>query len=185
MKLNYSKKILIFSLVVFLVVLILNVVFINLLLGKIVNINDKVRQLEISSTERLKEITLRDSILNSKEEREKLVTYFIPPGDTATVDFTKYLENLALENNVVQQKSLSYETLPGFDASGILWAVRYKFKVSGKWSNVYSFLRAVENLPRVSHINSVSFNLNSNNNSTKNSGTVWSVDLDFFVVKLK
>jgi hypothetical protein len=185
MKLNYPKKVLIFSITIFLVVLILNIIFVNLLLNKVRNINAKVSQLEISSAERLKEINLKDSISNSEIEREKLNTYFVGAGNVETVEFTKFLEKLALENGVTQQKTLSYEPLPNFGGAEILSGIRYKMNISGRFTNVYNFLLAIENLAKVSGINNVSFNLNSNNNSTKEAGAVWSGDLDFFVVKLK
>ena len=71
MKLNYSKKVLVASLITFVCVLALDIIFTNLLLDKIVSINDKVRQIDISSREREKELNLKDSIASSKNEREK------------------------------------------------------------------------------------------------------------------
>ena len=78
MKLNYSQKILILSLVLFIGVLILDIVFSNLLFGKIVNINNKNRQLDLSTQEREREIVLKDSIISTQGEREKLEQYFFP-----------------------------------------------------------------------------------------------------------
>lgn len=184
MKLTYSKKILIFSIIIFLVVLTLNIIFVNLLLNKVANINNKVSQLELSSAERLKEINLKDSISNSEVEREKLVSYFVGPGNAETVKFTEFLENLAAENGVTQQKTLSYEPLPN-GPSEILSGIRYKMSVTGRFASVYGFLRAVENLSKVSGVNSVSLSLNSNGDSSRGSANIWSGDLDFLVAKIK
>lgn len=185
MKLNYSKKILIASIVVFVVVIILDVVFTELLLGKIVSINDKVKQQDISSMERLKELTLKDSIANSEAERKELGEYFVGAGNIETVEFTKYLESLAAEAGVTEKKTLGYEPVGELASSGVLTAIRYKINISGKWPNVYNFLRAVESLPKVSYLNAVSFSLNSESTDVKSVGKVWSADLDFSVVKLK
>ena len=184
MKLNYSKKILIISVVTFLCVLILDIVFTNLLINKIYSINDKVKQLDISSREREKELNLKDSISSSKIEREKLQRYFVGAGDAETVNFTKYLEALALEKGVSQTKTLAYEPAVGLETSDIVSAIRFRFSLSGQWANVFSFIKAIENLPKVSYINSVSVNLNSEAPSAKG-GRIWSADIDFSVIKLK
>lgn len=178
MKINYFKKILIIAVLTFVVVLILDFVFTNILLGKIISINDKVRQLDISSQERERELSQKDSVASTEAERAKLAGYFVNSGNTATVDFTKYLENLALQSNVTQSKSLNYEPVTGMASSDILSVIRYRFLVTGKYENVYSFVRAVENLPKISYINSLSMNYDSSNKS-------WSADIDFSVVKFK
>lgn len=184
MKLNYSKKVLIISIVTLLIVLILDIIFTNLLYGKILSINDKIKQIDISSLQREKELNLRDSIATSKTDREKLKEYFVGAGDASTVSFTKYLEDLALENGLKQNKSLAYEPIPGMESSGVVTAIRYRLNVSGRFINVFSFLQAVENLPEVSYVSSVSLNLNSEDTSAK-AGKIWSADFDFSVAKLK
>ena len=184
MKLNYSKKVLVASLITFVCVLVLDIIFTNLLLDKIVSINDKVRQIDISSREREKELNLKDSIASSKNEREKLLGYFVGAGDAETGTFTKYLEDLALANGVTQNKSLAYEPVIGLESSDVVTAIRFKFSISGRWANVWSFIQAVESLPKVSYLANVSLNLNSEAVSAK-TGKIWSADLDFSVVKLK
>ncbi len=178
MRLNHSKKIFILSLISFFCVLILSIVFTNLLLDKIISINDKVKQLDISSRERERELNLKDSIASSKIERENLGGYFVGAGNAETVKFTEYLEDLATNLDLTQKKSLDYEPIGELKSSEVVSAIRFKFNVSGSWSNVFAFLRAIENLPKVSHLNNVSLNLNSESK-------IWSADLDFLVVKLK
>lgn len=188
MKLTYSKRILILSIIVLAVVLALDIIFTEMLLSKIININEKVKQLNLSSQEREKELTLRESIVSSKDEREKLLTYFVGPGNAETVEFTKYLEDLALVNGVTQKKSLGYEAVSELNSSNVVSAIRFRFNVSGKWTNVFNFLRAIENLPKVAYLNSVSLNVSSEAVSAKDikSGNkIWSADLDFSVIKLK
>jgi hypothetical protein len=164
----------------------LDIIFINLLLGKIIDINDKVKQLDISSQSREKTLNLQDSIVSSESEREKLAAYFVGAGDASTVEFTKYLENLALETGVTQKKSLAYEPVNGLESSNVVSAIRFKFNVSGKWANILAFLQAIENLPKVVSVNNVSFNMNSTlRGVNKSAGQNWSADLDFSVVKLK
>jgi len=188
MKLIYSKKILILASGFFIGTLVLNIIFANLLFNKIVNINNKVKQLDISSQERERELNLKDSIADSKVERERLEQYFVGAGNAETVKFTQYLENLALEMGVTQNKTLNYESIVGLESSGVVSAIRYKFTISGKWSSVYNFIQAIENLPRVVTINNVSLNLNSaevTEKDVKPVGRVWGAELDFSVAKLK
>ena len=178
MKLNYSKKILIAAIITLLIVIVCNIIFTKMLLDKIVSINDKVKQIDFSSQEREKALILKDSVLSSVSEREELDQYFVGPGNIETVKFTKYLEDLALEMNVTQRKTLDYEMAAGTGSSEIVSAIRFKFSISGKWNNVYNFIQAIENLPKVSKVNSISLSYGS---IDKN----WSADLDFAVVKLK
>ncbi len=188
MKINYSKKILIISLSIFVVVLVADIVFGNLLYNKIISINDKIKQLEISSQERLNELTLRESITGSEANREKLGEYFVGAGNAEVVNFTQYLEDLAQEIGVSQKKTLDYEVISELPASASISAIRYRFNITGKWSNVFNFIQAIESLPRVVLLKSVSISLNSGvvsakevNSASKN----WTADLDFMVVKLK
>ena len=178
MKINYSKKILIISIVTFVMVIVLNIIFTNLLLNKINDINNKVKQLETSSQEREKALSLKDSVLSSVTEREELLKYFVGSGNAETVKFTKFLEDLALGMNLTQKKTLEYESVSGVGGSEVVSIIRFRFVVSGKWLNVYNFLQAIENLPKVASLNSTSLNYNS---LEKN----WSADLDFSVAKLK
>lgn len=188
MRLSYSKKILILSLVIFASILTLDIIFTNMLLGKIAGINDKIRQLDISSQKREEELILKDLIASSKIEREKLTGYFVGAGNAETVKFTKYLEDLALEAGVTQKKSLDYESANEQSASKVVSAIRYRFNVTGKWTNVFYFLQMIENLPKVLSLNNVSLsvNLGAVSASEARSGDgIWSADLDFSVVKLK
>ncbi len=177
MKINYSKKVLIFSTVVLIGVLVLDVIFTDLLLGRIMSINDKVKQWDISTQERAREVSLKSSIASSKDDREKLIGYFVAAGDVETLNFTKYLEDLALQNKVTQKKTLAYEAISELGSSDVVSAIRYRFSISGSWNNISNFLQAIENLPVISTINSVTFSVSSDK--------VWSADLDFSVAKLK
>jgi Tfp pilus assembly protein PilO len=186
MKLVYSKKILILALVVFVSVIVLDVVFTSLLLGKVSSINGKVKQLEDSSQERLKNLSLQESINSSKIQREKLTNYFVGPGNALTVDFTKYLESLASEASVTQKKSLNYEPVGELISSNVLTTIRYKFEVTGSWNSIFNFLQAIENLPKVAYLNGVSLNYNQGDALVKGEQTQgWVATLDFSVIKLK
>ncbi len=188
MRLNYSKKILILSLVVFASILTLDIIFTNMLLGKIVSINDKIKQSDISSQKREEELILKGLIASSKVEREKLTGYFVGAGNAETVNFTKYLEELALEAGVTQRKSLDYESANELSSSEIVSAIRYRFNVTGKWTNVFYFLQMIENLPKVLSLNNISVSVNPgavSASEAKSGAKTWSADLDFSVVKLK
>ena len=180
MKLNYSKKILIISTVIFLVIFILNIISCNLLWTRIVSINDKIRQIDISTQERGREMVLRDLIANTREQREKLSSYFVGAGNAETVEFTEYLENQAKKVGVTQKKSLAYDEVEELGVSEQISVVRYKFNVSGGWTNVFNFLGVIENLPKVGYLSTVTFNADIDKNSPK----IWSADLDFSVIKL-
>jgi hypothetical protein len=182
MKINFSKKIFIVSITIFIVVLAMDMVSSYLLINKIIDINNKVKQLNISSQDRLKQLSLNDAISSSVKEREKLTGYFVGPGDLNTVDFTKSLEDLADIMGVTQKKSLAYEEVPGLASAGAVQSIRYKFTVSGKWANVYNFVHAIENLPKISALASVSFIYSAGD---KAGAGVWFADLDFSVLKLK
>ncbi len=188
MRLIHSKKILIVSIVVFVCVVVLSFVFTNLLLGKIVSINDKIKQLEISSQKREEELTLKDSVSSTKLDREKLMGYFVGPGDSETVEFTKFLEDLAKKMNVTQKKTLEYEAIKELSTSEAVSSIRYRFNISGSWNNVFNFLLAIESLPKVSLLSGVSLNSSSETPSAGGRGdnkVIWSADLDFSVAKLK
>jgi len=178
MKLNYSKKIFIISIITLAGILVFDIIFTNLLLGKITDINNKIKQLNISSQERERELNLKDAIQGSKLGREELEKYFVPAGNAETVVFTKFLEGLAAAAGVTQSKTLDYSPVVGLENSGLISALHFRFTVSGSWVNVFNFLRAIENLPKVSIVNSVSFYHDSG-------GKNWSADLDLSVIKLK
>lgn len=164
--------------IVFLGILILNIIFTYLLVNKVDDINNKVRQMNISSQERERELNLKDSIVSTEGGRVELEKYFIPAGDVATVNFTKFLEALALETGVSHEKTLNYEVVKDMEKSEIVSAVRFRFNISGSWSNVFKFIQLVESLPKISYINNVSFYYSPE-------GKNWSAALDFSVVKLK
>ena len=188
MKIKYSKKIFVISLVGLIVVLVLDIVFTNFLIQKIISINNKIKQINISSLEREKELVLEGLVANSDSNRQELEKYFVGAGNVEAVNFTKYLEDLALEMGVSQKKSLVDEPVKGLESSKVVSSIRFRFNVSGKWEKVYNFLLAIENLPKVVLLNNVSFNINSDSVSTEGGkiiDKIWSVDLDFSVVKLK
>ena len=188
MKFNYTKKALAISIFIFITIIVLDVLFISLLIKQINNINNKVKQLDVSFQERLKDFTLKDSIFKTEIEREKLAGYFVGVSNAEIVEFTKYLENLATGFNLTQKKTLDYEPAFGLESSVVISALHFKFNVSGRWSNVFNFIQAVENLPKVSYLTSVSVRLNSEALSVKeikSLGRMWTADLDFSVIKLK
>jgi Tfp pilus assembly protein PilO len=170
------------SLIIFVIILTLNIVFTTLLLNKIVGINNLVNEQNIISQTKMKEFKLSDSIENTKIDREKLIKYFIPAGNLQALQFTKYLEDLALENSVSQSKTLNYTPALGLESAENLTALNYKLRASGNWVNIFSFLRAVENLPKVMYLSEVSLRQESGVDSAPNQ---WSADLDFSVIKFK
>lgn len=176
MKLNYSQKMLVISTVIFVGVLVLNIIFINLLLNLVTGFNDKTQQLDNSFQVLQKETKLKDVIANSKEAGEKLSLYFVGPGDVETVNFVKFLEDLAVKNNVIQEKSLAYEPVAELPNSNTVSAIRFRSNISGSFANVFSFLQAIENMPKVVSLKSASLN-------TVDKG--WAMSLDFSVIKLK
>lgn len=177
MKLNHSKKSLILSTTLFLVVLGANILFANLLVIKITTINDQIRQSVISSQERERNLNLRDSILNSVSERSKLEKYFVGVGDAETANFISYLESEAKKVGLVSDiKSVGYEPVAEIGSSEIVSLIRFRLSVNGKWSNVFTFIQTLENLPKISTVNAISLDHNSG---------VWSAEIDFSVAKLK
>lgn len=177
MKLNYTKKIFIISAAVLVGIIILVLVFTNLLLGKIYSINDKVKQMTISSIERERNISLKESIHVSESDRGELAKYFMGSTDADTADFIGQLENLGKQLGLtVNVKSVEYEKNPNFDSSNYLSLVRVKVGFVGKWSGVFDFLQKIERLSKTTLIHGVSLD---------NSSKIWSGDIDFSVFKLK
>ena len=188
MKLNYSSKILILSAILFVGILALNVATMNLLLKEIDSVNYKIKQLEETAREIEKGLSLKDSLASSQLERERLTEYFVGAGNAAAVEFTEYLESLAKDAFVTQKKSLNYELIDGLQSSEYVSAIRFRFNVTGSWANVFSFLQTIENLPKVSNLNSVSLSINPEAVSAegiKLTEKIWSADLDFTVANLK
>jgi len=188
MKLNYSKKILILAMLLFLVVFVSNIIFIYLLFGTINGVNDKVRQLNISSQKREEELLLKDMISDFRPEREKINQYFVGAGNADIVAFTKSLEDLADAYGVSQRKTLSHEPISELKNSETVSNLRFRFNVSGKWANVFNFFQSIETLPKVIKINSVVLSVNSSALSAKEVKTnekTWMAEIDFSVVKLK
>jgi hypothetical protein len=177
MKLNYSKKILIVSIVVFLGILAVDIIFTGLLLNKIASINNKIKQLNISTKEREAEFDMREILNKTEAERNKLESYFLLAGNAETVKFTEYLENLAKNNVVKQTKTLSYESINNVDLVKEVSVIRYKFNVLGQWGGVLGFLHNIENLSKINYLNSITIN-----NSPD--GKIWSADVDFSVITL-
>lgn len=185
MKLNYSKKIFILGLVTFVCVIILDIIFTDLLVGKIMMINNKVQQLVISSDERERELNLKDSIRNSDIARVELEKYFIGAGDAETVAFTKSLEDLARASSVAYTiRSLNYEMAPDLGGSASVSLIRFSFTIKGQWSNVMTFLKLVENLPNVVLVNNASLSV-SDGDIANAKQSIWSADVDFSVAQLK
>lgn len=177
MKINFSKKILIVSIGVFIVTLSSVLLLSGLLINKINNINDKIHQLQISTMERENNILLGDLIIGSETDRKKLEKYFIGPGDIETAVFIGYLESLAKDTGLVSNiRSVGYETGENISSLETISFVGFDFSVSGKWNDVFNFVKLIENLPKVSSVNSVSLEVNSG---------VWSADIDLSVAKLK
>jgi Tfp pilus assembly protein PilO len=178
MKLNYSQKIFLVSLIIFVMVFILNIIFSSLLWNKVLDINDKTKQINISTQEREREVNLKDLLIKTATDREKMNQYFVGEGNIETVKFTEYLEGLAKKAGVAQEKSLAYEEVGKMNESEFVSAIRYKFKVSGNWASVYNFMRSMESLPKVGYLNNLK--LSADIKESK----IWSLDIDFSVIKL-
>lgn len=187
MRLSYSQKILILSSVTLVIIVILDIIFTRLLMDKIVSINDKVKQLDFSTQERERALDLKDSIISTISDREKLDKYFIGTSNAEIAAFAKYLEDLAREAGVVEKKTLEYEPVAELASSQAVSVIRFRFNISGTWSNVFTFLQMIETLPKVASLNNVTLNLNSSPTTTKeakSAGRIWTADLDFQVVKI-
>jgi hypothetical protein len=188
MKFDYTKKILIISILVFVTIVIEDIVFTNTLVSKIISINSKTVEMNVIAEEKIRETNLGESIAETEVERKLLDQYFVGSGNADTVEFTKNLEILAKDFNLTQNKTLNYEPAVGLESSESVSVIRYRFDVSGKWSDVYNFIQAVENLPKVAYVNSVNLNLNSGLSSAKRAGwanKIWTANLDFSVLKFK
>lgn len=185
MKIDYTKKILIVSVAALIIVLVLDFIFTNLLLTKIVGINDKVKQLVLSSQERERNLNLKETIMSSEAERAQLEKYFVPAGDAKTADFINYIESLAKAAGLSYSiKSVGYEPLSDNGLADRLVFIRFKLGISGEWGRVFDFLQTIENLPVTSTLNSSSFGL-SGEKAKNSSAAIWSADLDFSVVQIK
>ena len=131
MKLNYSKRILIVSILAFALVLILDITFTNLLSGKIRSIQDKNKQIALSSQERERNLALKESVINSEAERQVLEQYFVPAGDAKTAEFISQLEAQAKAAGLAYTvKSVGYTAITGIATSSQnLTALKFKFSV--------------------------------------------------------
>ena len=158
-------------------VITLVIIFTNLLLGKIFSINDKVKQMTLSSIERERNISLKESIHNSEKDRIELAKYFVGSDDEDTADFISQLEDLGKQLNlVINVKSVEYEKNPNFENSNYLSLVRVRVGFNGKWNGVFDFLQKIETLSKIVLIHNVSLESNSR---------IWSGEVDFSVFKLK
>ena len=187
MKLSYSKRIFILSVIFFVGTLTLNIIYFNLLVKCVANINNKVKQINLSTQERENQINSADLVNSTELDRSKLQKYFVGSGSALVVDFTKSLEVLAQTMGVTQKKTLAEESIPELGASDVVSAVRYKFSVSGKWSSVYNYILAIEYLPRVVLINNISLSLTEplTTDGVITGSKFWTADLDFSVAKMK
>ncbi len=179
MRINYSKKVLGFSFIVAVIVIILVAIFCSLLIEKIVGINDKVKQIEVSSQERERSATLRVSVANTQEGRENLNKYFISVN--GVINLIEQLENLAKETGVTLDiKFVGYEAIKQVTAD-TLEQVKFKVAVSGSWSKVIKFFKLVETFPAVVYLDSTFLNLIA----SKTKEQTWLLDLEFSVIKIK
>lgn len=188
MKLNHLNKILILSLATIIIVLILGVFFANLLSDKIMSINNKIKQLDMVSQELERSLKSEVSIDSSLLEREKLAGYFVGSSNASIVEFTEYLEGIAKDFGVTHKKTLNYESINELQSSELVSALRFKFNITGKWADVFNFLQAIENLPKVARLNSASLSVNSEisfSEKSKPTNIIWSADLDFTVASIK
>jgi hypothetical protein len=187
MKINNSQKFLLISVMLLFVVLIFNAIFIYLLVDKIYDIKDKENQLNLSLKEREKEILLKEAVDDSTLERAELENYFVKYSNLDTVKFTEYLEDLADTMNLEHRKTLDYETISEIPNLEFVSMIRFKFSISGRWQDVFNFIRLIEVLPKVSSINNLILNVIVDNDLVKDSKykrPIWSADLDFSVLRL-
>ena len=176
MKLNYSKKVLILSIALFLLVLIFDLVFTNLLLGKVTNINNEVKQLTVSTQEREFSQSLKDSILKTEKDRTKLEQYFVAAGDARTAEFINQIEVLAKSSGLTPEvRAVDYEPVATAATSSTVSLVHFKLNIVGKWDNVFNFLQTIENLTKITLVQGVTLNASS---------ALWSGDIDFTILKL-
>lgn len=177
MKSNNSKKVLIFMAVLLIISLSTAIYLGHILYKQIVNTNNKVEQVKFSTAEREKVFALRDSVDKTTEQRGILNQAFVGSSDLDTANFIDYIENLAKKSNLSYSvKSVAYEDKMGSLEFGNLKFIRIKMNVGGVWSSVFAFTRQIENLSKLTFINSVSFD---------QVGNKWSAEIDFVTLKLK
>ena len=185
MKLNYSKKILIFSGLILFFVLLGNVVSFNFLIDKVLSINNKVAQVEISTKQRERNVSLTDSVQASQVGREILNTYFVSSGDAKTAEFIETLEGLARQAGLSANiRTVNYEPISEFNSTENIQFIRMILSVSGSWSKVFGFLSSLENLPKVIKIANVNLNSSPALNS-KNRENNWTAEIDLSIAQLK
>ncbi len=169
MKFSFSKKVLAVVVLILIAVISVDGILFGLLSDKIINIKDKTRQLNTSIEERERDLNLRDSIEDSRIDREKLISFFVPAGDAATVSFISKLEDLARNNKLIPTvRNVSYEE--NF--------IRIKLSTAGTWADIEKFLASLEGLPVV--ISIANFILQSDGE-----GKNWSGEFDLLVGKIK
>ncbi len=116
----------------------------------------------------------------SKNSDEELSSYIIGKDDSDVADFVKVIENFVASSTLVLNvSSIAYEdSAPLAQVNGQL--VRIRLNITGKWDNVNTFIKFLENYPF--KITIINLSLNSSGEGKK---TTWSADIDFSAVKFK
>lgn len=185
MKINFAQKVLLLFVLIFILVLAGNIVVGNFVYKKISDINNKIKQVTLSAEERERAAVLKDSLLNSEIDRDKLEEYFVGSTDADTANFITYIEGLARQNGLVYDvRNVAYEPVSELSNSEHINFIKFRVNVVGSWNNVFTFLQVIENLPKVVSLGSVSFD-NGPSLSSKTRAKIWSADLEFSVARFK
>lgn len=178
MRLNSSKKILVLTGIGFLIILVLDIVFIQAVSSRIVGIHHKGVQLDLSSTEREKDLAVKDAIRDSESDRVSLGSYFVGGTDAETALFIGSIETLAAQNGLeIDVKSVNYEPISAVKVSDQFSFIRLKVGVVGSWGEVFTFLKTIETLEKVVTVNGAVLQFDAE-------AKTWLGDIDFSVVKI-
>jgi Tfp pilus assembly protein PilO len=185
MKIKYSQKVLGSFVIIFLLILTANIIIGRMSIKQIESINNKIRQVTLSSEEREKLLALKESLTNSEEDRKLLDKYFIGSTDADTANFISYIENLAKQNGLTYNvQNVSYEPISEISSSEQVNFMKFQLNIVGGWSNIFTFVQNIENLPKVVSLSAVSID-NGPSLGAKSKTKNWSADLEFSVARLK
>ncbi len=114
----------------------------------------------------------------SKNSEDELSSYLIGKDDSDVTGFIKVLENIASGSQLtIDVQSLSYEQDASLSqVNGEL--VHISIAVSGKWDNVFSFIKFLINYPLKINIKNLSLGVIDAKSN-------WSANIDFTAIKLK
>ncbi|MEI6528097.1 MAG: hypothetical protein WCO10_00275 [bacterium] len=182
---KYSTKI-IFSVAVAIlsISVIGSAVFSYLLVDKINNINDKIKQMDLSTQERNKQGAQKMSVVDTEADRAKLESYFVSAD--GAVDFIKYLENLSVEVGVKANiQNINFQPLRDTAYANTAEYISLNLSVEGTWAKVYRYVLLLEKLPFVSEVGNVDMTEVTQTDEKNKTKSFWTATISLKVIKLK